>query len=269
MIEADVAMFDQTVMNLCLNARDAMPKGGTLTLETSVEEFDDEKCLRNPESRAGRYVCLRITDTGCGMDANVLKHLFEPFFTTKDHGKGTGLGLASAYGIVRQHQGWMEVESVLDRGTSFRIYLPRIPKTKTVRLALPKTHPPRGRNETVMLVEDEIALREVAVDALILFGYRVLPASNGEEALKLWKQHHGAIDLVLTDMKMPKGLSGLELAEKLWRMKPSLKIIIMSGYSLEMVRESTIGVVGYTFLAKPFELRVLAETVRHCLDKVP
>ena len=161
----------------------------------------------------------------------------------------------------------MEVESVVDQGTSFRIYLPRIPKTKTIRLAPPKTNPPRGQGETILLVEDEIALREVAVEALTLFGYRVLSASDGEEALKLWEQHRGDIDLVLTDMKMPKGLSGLELAEKLWRTKSSLKIIIMSGYSLEMLRDNTIGGVVYTFLAKPFELRVLAEAVRHCLDK--
>lgn len=267
-IEADIAMIDQAVMNLCLNARDAMPKGGKLTLETSSTDFGPEKPPRNPESRAGRYVCLRITDTGCGMDPDVLEHLFEPFFTTKDYGKGTGLGLASAYGIVRQHQGWMEVESTLGQGTSFCIYLPRIPKTKAIRLAPPEANSPRGRGETLLVVEDEIALREIAVEALTLFGYRALPASDGEEALKLWEQHHGDIDLVLTDMKMPKGLSGLELAEKLWRTKSSLKIIIMSGYSLEMLRDNPVGGVAYTFLAKPFDLRVLAEAVRHCLDKV-
>lgn len=266
-IEADAGKLDQAVMNLCLNARDAMPKGGTLTLETSVAEFDAITCLQHPDSRPGRYVCLQITDTGCGMDSDVLRHLFEPFFTTKECGKGTGLGLASAYGIVRQHRGWMDVESIVDQGTSFRIYLPRIAKAKKIRPPLPGSKPPQGRNETILLVEDEIALRAVAIDALTLFGYRVLPAADGEEALKIWEQHQGDIDLVLTDMRMPNGLSGLELAEKLWGMKPSLKIIIMSGYSIEMVRDSTAGGGGYTFLAKPFDLRVLAEAVRHCLDK--
>jgi len=265
-VEADATMLDQIGMNLCLNARDAMPNGGTLTLETSLAEFDAESAQVHPEARPGRFVCLRVSDTGRGMDVDVLKHLFEPFFTTKEVGKGSGLGLASAYGIVHQHQGWVNVESVVGRGTTFRVYLPLLAKPKTAPASIPDVLPPKGQNETILLVEDEIAVRSVCAEVLTLLGYQVLSAAEGQEALKLWEQHRDAIDLVLTDMRMPKSISGLDLAEKLLKSKPSLKIIIMSGYNMEMVQNSAAGHIGYTFLAKPFEFKTLAETVRHCLD---
>ena len=216
-LEADAAMLDQVVMNLCLNARDAMPNGGTLTLETSLTEIDGQNVQAHPESRPGRFVCLRISDTGCGMDADILKHLFEPFFTTKEIGEGTGLGLASVYGIVHQHKGWMKVESVVGQGTSFHLYLPLSMKAEAAHAASPRIFSPKGQNETILLVEDEEALLRISTQALILFGYRVLPASNGRQALELWEKHRDDIDLVLTDMRMPKGMSGLELAEKLWK----------------------------------------------------
>jgi signal transduction histidine kinase len=268
-IEADPAMLDQAVMNLCLNARDAMPGGGTLTLETSLAEFDVESARIHPEGRPGRFACLRISDTGCGMDADILRHLFEPFFTTKEVGKGTGLGLASVYGIVHQHKGWMNVESGVGQGASFRLYLPLAPEAATPRTALPQVLTSTGQNETILLVEDEAALLSISTQTLTLLGYRVLSATNGQEALKLWEQHRENIDLVLTDMRMPKGISGLELARKLWTSKPSLKIIITSGYSMETAQNSPAGNGVYTFLAKPFDLKTLAETVRHCLDFVP
>jgi len=265
-VEADAGMLDQAVMNLCLNARDAMPNGGVLTLETSLAEFNIESVRFHPESRVGQFVCIRISDTGCGMNVDVLKHLFEPFFTTKEVGKGTGLGLASVYGIVQQHKGWVNVESIVGRGTSFRVYLPLAKKTETAVVASPQTPSLEGQNKTILLVEDEIALRSISSHALALFGYQVLSAANSREALELWAQHQDTIDLVLTDMRMPKGISGLDLAKKLWKIKPSLKIIIMSGYSMEIAQNSIANNVSYTFLPKPFDLKVLAETVRRSFD---
>ena len=266
-IEADAAMLDQLVMNLCINARDAMPTGGSLTLETSLAEFDPESARIHPESRPGTFVCVRISDTGCGMNADVLKHLFEPFFTTKEVGKGTGLGLASAYGIVHQHKGWMNVESVVGQGTSFRVYFPLSSRTEATRPPTAQIVPSKGQDETILLVEDEASLLLVTAQVLSTFGYRVLSASDGQEALKLWEQHQDTIDLVLTDVRMPQGISGLELAKKLRKAKPSLRVIIMSGYSMEIVRNDMASTVGYAFIAKPFDLKTLSETVRHCLGE--
>jgi signal transduction histidine kinase len=265
-VEADSAMLDQAAMNLCLNAKDAMPNGGTLTLETSQEEFKADCVKLNPNSHPGQFACLRITDTGCGMGADVLKHLFEPFFTTKEIGKGSGLGLASTFGIANQHKGWMEVESIVGKGTSFSLYLPLAVAVETVTAATPKALSLKGQNETILLVEDEAALLFITSRGLTILGYHVLTATNGPEALAVWEQHQNAIDLVITDMRMPKGLNGLELAEKLWEFKPSLKVIVMSGYSTEIAKENTEGNRNYTFLAKPFAINQLSETVRACLD---
>jgi CheY-like chemotaxis protein len=267
-VEADLGMLNQAVMNLCLNAKDAMPNGGTLTLEASLAEFNLESVRLHLESRPGQFVCLRISDTGCGMDEDVLEHLFEPFFTTKEVGQGPGLGLASAYGIVHQHKGWMNVQSVVGHGATFRLYLPLSEKKVAPPAPTGTGQMPafKGKNETILLVEDEGALLLLSVRALTLLGYRVLAATNAQEALEIWEQHRNEIDLVLTDMRMPKGISGLELAEKLWKSKPSLKIIIMSGYNMEMAQGSAPSRANYTFLAKPFELKTLAETVRLCLD---
>jgi len=268
-VEADPAMLNLAVMNLCLNAKDAMPNGGTLTLESSLAEFTTESAQSQPEARPGSFACLRISDTGCGMDDDVLEHLFEPFFTTKDVGQGPGLGLASAYGIVHQHKGWMNVQSVVGHGTTFRLYLPLSAKKETSPSAAPtgtgQLPPIKAQNETILLVEDEAALLLVSARALALLGYRVLSAANSQTALKLWHQHRDEIDLLLTDMRMPKGISGAKLAEILWKSKPSLKIIIMSGYNMERTEGSPFGQANYTFLAKPFDLKMLLETVRQRL----
>jgi signal transduction histidine kinase/ActR/RegA family two-component response regulator len=269
-VDADLAMLEQAVLNLCLNARDAMPKGGTLTLETSLVSFDAASARVEPKSRPGQFVCLRVSDTGCGMNADVLKHLFEPFFTTKALGKGTGLGLASVYGAVRQHQGWLNVDSRPEHGTTFRLYLPHAahpPKpdaTGTPGVAAIDT---KGQGETLLVVEDEPALLAIATRALSRLGYRVLPAVDGRQALALWECYASDIDLVLTDMRMPNGINGLALAERLWSTKPSLKIIIMSGYSSEMATNGSASQVEFTYLAKPFELQTLAEAVRRCLGE--
>ena len=266
-VDADPTMLDQVVMNLCLNAKDALPNGGTLTLQTSLQEFNAERVKLHPESRPGQFACLRITDTGIGMEPDVLKHLFEPFFTTKEIGLGTGLGLASSQGIVSQHKGWINVESVPGQGTSFRIYLPLSAKIEAAPAVASRPLTLKGENETILLVEDEAALLFVTKKGLTMSGYRVLTAVNGEEALELWRQNQDVIDLVLTDMRMPKGMSGLELAEKLWETKPLLKVIIMSGYSAEILKDNSAVKPGYTFLAKPFAFKVLAETIRACLDE--
>jgi len=264
-VEADAGMLDQAVMNLCLNARDAMPLGGTLGLETSLVEFTADHAQSDPESRPGKFACIHISDTGCGMDAEVLKHAFEPFFTTKEIGKGTGLGLASAYGVMHQHQGWVTVESIVGQGTSFRLFFPLSANADVSHVETPQKSFEKGKNETILVVEDEAALLFISTRALTMLGYQVLSATNGMEALEIWHQRGDDIDLVVTDMRMPKGLSGLELAEELWKSKPSLKIIIMSGYSLEIAQTSLVGERGYTFLAKPFDIKALSETVKKCL----
>jgi signal transduction histidine kinase/ActR/RegA family two-component response regulator len=266
-VDADLAMIEQAVMNLCLNARDAMPKGGTLTLETSLVTLDAASVRVDPKSRPGQFVCLRVSDTGCGMNADVLKHLFEPFFTTKELGKGTGLGLASVYGAVQQHRGWLNVESRPDHGTTFRLCLPRSPKPEATGTPNRAPIDTKGKGETLLLVEDEADLLAIATRALSRLGYRVLPAVDGRQALALWECYANEIDLVLTDMRMPNGISGLALAERLWSSKPSLKIIIMSGYSAEMATTGSASKAEFTYLAKPFELQTLAETVRRCLGE--
>jgi signal transduction histidine kinase/ActR/RegA family two-component response regulator len=267
-VDADLAMLEQAVMNLCLNARDAMPNGGTLTLETSLVTFDAASVRGEPKSRPGQFVCLRVSDTGCGMDADIMKHLFEPFFTTKELGKGTGLGLASVYGTVHQHQGWLNVESRPEHGTTFRLYLPRSPKPEVNPTPSRAAVATKGKGETILVVEDEPALLAIATRALSRLGYRVLPAVDGRQALALWECYANEIDLVLTDMRMPNGISGLALAERLRSTKASLKIIIMSGYSAEMATDGSASHVDFTYLAKPFELEKLATTVRRCLGEV-
>jgi len=264
-VDVDASMLDQTVMNICINARDAMPNGGTIVLESSLMEFSGGRSSANPEARDGKFACLRISDTGCGMDAEVLKHAFEPFFTTKDIGKGTGLGLASAYGVMHQHKGWVRVESVVGQGTSFYLYFPLAEKAGIAHAMIPQRNLAKGRNETILVVEDEAALLLVSTRALAMLGYQVLSATNGPEALMVWAEHRDRIDLVITDMRMPRELTGLELAQELWKSKPSLKIIIMSGYSIEMTQNSTSGEQHYTFLAKPFDVKILSETVKKCL----
>jgi two-component system cell cycle sensor histidine kinase/response regulator CckA len=266
-IEGEPTMLDQGLMNLCLNARDAMPNGGVLTLETSLIEFDAETAQAHSEARPGKFVCLKISDTGSGIEASILKHLFEPFFTTKGVGEGSGLGLASTHGIVHQHKGWLTVESILGKGTSFYIYLPISERADTIRRTTAPLLSLKGQNETVLLVEDEPALLFVTTRALKTLGYEVLSAKNGPEALAVWEQQNEKIDLLLTDMRMPKGITGLELAEKLRAATPSLKVVIMSGYSLEIVRSCAEGHANFTFLAKPFSLQTLSDTLRRCLDE--
>jgi PAS domain S-box-containing protein len=263
---ADACNLEQVIMNLAVNARDAMPKGGSLTITTAPAEIDAAYMAKNPQARTGTYVRLTITDTGCGMDPQVMSRMFEPFFTTKEVGKGTGLGLSTVYGIVKQHGGWIEVTSEIGRGTSFVIYLPFTDKIAKADGAKPVARKVDGGKETVLLVEDEIPLRELACKVLKGRGYNVLEAGTGVEALDVWRRQEGRVDLLLTDMVMPDGLSGRDLARKLQAMKSDLPIIYSSGYSLELVGGDFTQKEEFNFLSKPYNPLDLIQAVRNCLD---
>ena len=264
-IEGDVAMLDQVVMNLCVNSRDAMPKGGKLTLETSLVHFSTENSRAPVETRQGSFACLRVSDTGCGMKSEVMAHAFEPFFTTKDAGKGTGLGLSTVHGIVHQHQGWLTMESVVGRGTTFLIYLPISSRTVPDTLAAAEASI-KGGKETILLVEDDEIVRRSCAAILLKFGYHVLPSADGQSALQTWGKNPGAIDLLLTDMVLPKGMSGLELSEQLLLKRPSLSVVIMSGYNPEIMKADGLLARGFKFIQKPIRAAVLASVIRSCLD---
>jgi len=265
-IYGDTGMIEQVLMNLAVNARDAMPLGGKFVLATTIEKFTDSATSLNPEARAGEFVCLTVCDTGCGMDPITLNRVFEPFFTTKEVGKGTGLGLATVYGIVKQHQGWIEVESGVGAGTTFRIYWPSQAKVARAMPTAPVSEKVQGGTETILVVEDEGALRELVTEILSLYGYEIVCASSGVEALRVWETHHDDIDLLLTDMMMPEGVSGRELAERLQKQEHGLKVLYTSGYSPGMAGKDLALLEGFNFLPKPYPPTRLAEVVRECLD---
>jgi signal transduction histidine kinase/CheY-like chemotaxis protein len=267
-IEADTGMIEQIVMNLAVNARDAMPKGGRLVISTSAADISPEYVRRHPKAVEGRAVRLTVRDTGCGMNRATLSRIFEPFFSTKEVGKGTGLGLATVYGIVTQHRGWIDVKSEVDVGTTFEIFLP----VAAAGLAPTTEAPPpvtgaaaKGGNETILLVEDEPTLREFVREILSDHGYRVVEAGSGIEALKMWGQLGGRVDLLLTDMVMPEGITGRELALQLKSRDPALKIIFTSGYSTELMTKDP-ELLDVPLLSKPYLPPQLIQLVRTCLD---
>ncbi|MDB6027932.1 MAG: Blue-light-activated protein [Verrucomicrobiales bacterium] len=265
-VYADASMIEQVLLNLAINARDAMQKGGQLTIGTQEKILHDTAFLRNTEARSGHYVCLKVTDTGCGIEPRILNRIFEPFFTTKEVGKGTGLGLATVYGIVKQHEGWLEVQSTLGLGTTFEIYLPVTISGAAVSESDIITPSTTGGKETILVVEDEPALRDLVVDILQLYGYFVYKAESGPAALKLWAKHKDEVDLLLTDLVMPEGMSGRDLAEQLQADKPELKVIYTSGYSPGMAGKDIALLEGFNFLPKPYPPGRLAQMVRECLD---
>ena len=268
LVQADIGMIEQVIMNLVVNARDAMPNGGTLTISAHPVEIRAAYVQTHPEARVGAFVCLRVSDTGCGMDAATLGRIFEPFFTTKEVGKGTGLGLATVYGIVKQHEGWIEVTSEVGKGSTFNVFLPA--SSEPLKVASPESPlvaPVRGGQETILVVEDEPVLRDMAQLILQDCGYRVLEAGSGAEALQVWERQAKAIDLVLTDMVMPGGMSGRELAARLFANHPPLKVIFTSGYNVEEAKTDFFRRSGGVFLQKPYTRADLVKAVREVLDK--
>jgi CheY-like chemotaxis protein len=260
-------MMDQVLLNLAVNARDAMPDGGLLAIETSAVEFDEAAASQNPPARPGSFVCLRVSDTGCGIPPEILSRIFEPFFTTKEVGKGTGLGLATVFGIVQQHQGWINVYSEVGHGTTFRIHLPRLTQPSRSESNFPLQAFVQSGNETILLVEDESALRATSRIVLSRLGYRILEASSGREALDIWNQHRDEIHLLLTDLVMPGGITGKDLSQRLLQENPKLKVIFTSGYSAEVVGRDFSLAEGINFLRKPSKAHQLAKIVRNCLDQ--
>ncbi len=268
-VEGDVGMIEQVIMNLAVNARDAMPQGGRLTIKIDTLTIDSDYVKSHADAHAGQFVRLRVTDTGIGMDALTLHRIFEPFFTTKEVGKGTGLGLATVYGIVKQHEGWVEVTSEPNKGAAFDVFFPA-----SERNLAPKQEAPvlpeselSGGTESILIVEDEPILREMARDILSGYGYRIFEASSGREALDTWQQKSDEIDLLLTDMVMPEGISGAELARQLVVNHPRLKIIFTSGYTANEVNTRLLVKMKARYLQKPYTQADLAKTVRECLDK--
>src|ERR1700675_4160189 len=262
-IRADGSQMEQVVMNLAVNARDAMPDGGRLLIETSNAELDSTYNAVHPIVRQGRYILLAVSDTGIGMNAETQAHIFEPFFTTKPQGKGTGLGLATVYGIVKQSGGFIWVYSEVGKGTSFKIYLPRVDQVEEEVLDEGSTEAPRGAG-TILLAEDEQEVREVAREFLESGGYTVLEARDGAEALQLAEQHAGIIDLLVTDMVMP-GMTGQELATRIQEKRNGLHVIFMSGYSEYAAVEAAHSDPALRLLTKPFSRAVILRAVRDML----
>ncbi|HEU5217344.1 MAG TPA: ATP-binding protein, partial [Gemmatimonadales bacterium] len=264
-VRADPGQIEQILMNLCVNARDAMPGGGRITIETANAELDPAASDERQEVRPGRYVALIVTDTGAGMDEVTRARVFEPFFTTKELGKGTGLGLATVYGIVKQSGGHVWVYSEPAHGTTFKVYLPLVDETPTAErplLAVPRAS--SAPNETILLVEDDRAVREVTRRILTEAGYRVLPADSAESALQLLLQRPGPIDLLLTDVIMP-GMSGPQLAERVMGMVPGIRVLYQSGYSeAAIAQHGELG--GGALVAKPFTVASLLEKIREALE---
>jgi two-component system cell cycle sensor histidine kinase/response regulator CckA len=274
-IKADPGQIEQVIMNLVVNARDAMPDGGRLTVETSNAELDSIYARDHASVKPGRYVMLAVSDTGVGMSADTVAHIFEPFYTTKESGRGTGLGLSTVYGIVKQSGGYIWVYSELNHGTTFKVYLPRVEEAVEVAQDAKSTLTPpplreRTAKETILLVEDEPELRELTRTVLTARGYRVIEALNAEEAERLANESHSRgtkIHLLLTDVIMP-GVSGRELAKRVLSRQPSVRVLYMSGYTYNVIAENGTLERGVAFLQKPFSPSGLVEKVREVLDTV-
>ena len=268
LIMGDPGLIEQLLMNLAVNARDAMPDGGRLAISLDRVTIDEAHAGLHPQAAPGRYLRLAVSDTGCGIAPEHLPRIFEPFFTTKEVGRGTGLGLATVFGIVQQHKGWIEVTSEVNVGTEFRVYLPALDSSAVRTPAeAPGARPVSlvGR-ETILLVEDDAAVRRLARTVLGRHGYRVLEADSGDSALRLWSAQTAPVDLLLTDLVMPGGISGHELAQEMLSRQPALKVVYTSGYSNDLVNLRLHLEPGRNFLPKPYPAEELAATVRRCLD---
>jgi two-component system cell cycle sensor histidine kinase/response regulator CckA len=264
-VHADPGMLEQVLLNLAVNSRDAMPKGGQLEITLKAVALDRERIRAHSQARPGTFVQLSVTDTGTGIPPEILERIFEPFFTTKDVGSGTGLGLPTVYGIVQQHHGWIEVRSEVGHGTAFDIYLPASDQPAAVIPIQNKTT--RGGRECILLVEDEDPLRELVRSVLEAYGYKVIEAASGRLALDVWKGCSTSVDLLLTDIVMPDGVTGSDLADALKQEKPGLRVLFSSGYSSDIIGKDFVLSDGVNFLQKPYNPHTLAQTVRDCLDR--
>lgn len=264
-VRADAGALDQVLLNLVINARDAMPQGGTLTISTKRVDLDAAYCADHPDAVAGVYADIAVIDTGVGMDAQTLEHLFEPFFTTKEQGRGTGLGLAVVYGIVKQHNGWIEVASAPGRGTRLDILLPLVavsesPQAESSVRALPVGH------ETILLAEDEELLRKLTTSVLESLGYRVVACADGQEVMERFAADPAGFDMLLLDMVMPR-LSGIQAYETIVALRPDVPVLFVTGYNSETGVSPFMPRAGRHLLAKPFAVASLARKVREVLDE--
>jgi PAS domain S-box-containing protein len=265
-VRADAGQLEQVILNLAVNARDAMPRGGRLTLEIQCVELDQEYARHHLDVKPGRYAMLAISDTGCGMDAETQAHIFEPFFTTKARGAGTGLGLATVYGIVKQNGGDIWIYSELGKGTTFKVYLPEVGGDPSAMHTPLATEKPATGSETILLAEDEPMVRQLVRAVLEQGGYRVLEAADGAEALRLAEAHPGPIHLLLTDVVMP-GISGRELTERLAKQRPEVRVVYMSGYTDDAVVRHGVLHAGVAFIQKPFAPSALLRKVQEVLGQ--
>lgn len=264
-VRADPGQLEQVIINLAVNARDAMPDGGRLTIETANVELDQAYARQHPPAAPGAYVMLSVSDSGMGMDETTKARIFEPFFTTKEKGKGTGLGLATVYGIVKQSGGYVWVYSEPGHGTTFKVYLPRI-EGKAAPLGKPQAVPGSLRGtDTVLLVEDDLAVRTVTRQMLQRQGYTVLEAADVESAVAFTLNHEGPIDVLLTDVVMP-GMNGRELGKRLTAKRPAMKVLYMSGYTEDTVVRHGLLEPGIAYLQKPFTPDSLALKLRELLE---
>jgi two-component system, cell cycle sensor histidine kinase and response regulator CckA len=265
-VRADPTQIEQVVMNLCINARDAMPSGGSLTIATSNVRLDEQFCALQPLARPGDYAILAVTDTGTGMDSATLEHIFEPFFTTKELGKGTGLGLATVYGVVRQHGGFLHVYSEPGRGSTFRVYFPASNEVAAPRERAEEAGPVRGGSETILVAEDHEGLGQLALETLTGLGYQVMLATDGEQAIQDFRANRERIALVILDVMLPK-LGGPAIYERIRKEKPDLPVIFATGYSPDIAELQKVQLEGLAVLQKPYSPRDLARKVRETIDQ--
>jgi PAS domain S-box-containing protein len=264
---ADPTHIGQVIMNLAVNARDAMPGGGRLKISAQAVDLDEAYCAANPEAHPGQHVCVSVEDDGVGMDGTTLKRIFEPFFTTKRPGEGTGLGLSMVYGTIKQHRGWVDVKSAPGEGSTFKFFLPVLPEDEAVEdpgRALPDKEP--GGGERVLVVEDELALREFAARVLVANGYKVLTARNVQEAMEIFGREEGAFHLVFSDVVLPDG-SGVDLVGDIMEHRPGIRVLLSSGYADERSQRKLIEQMNLPFLRKPYGVDELLRAVRDAVEK--
>jgi CheY-like chemotaxis protein len=264
-INADPTQMEQILMNLCVNARDAMPDGGKVTVGTKNVTLDDEYCGIHSEAKPGNYVLLAVSDTGHGMDRATIDHIFEPFYTTKELGRGTGLGLAMVYGIVKQHGGYITCYSEVERGATFNVYFPALEGQVEPDMERTPVRPSFG-TETVLLVDDEDLVRDLGARILSKAGYQVLTATNGKEALDLFEKERRQLSLVILDLIMPV-MGGKECLKELLKIDPQMKVLIASGFSADASTDETLELGAKAFVSKPFRFEELLRQVRKTLDQ--